>query len=240
MTTADAIDLNDSAQILLADHPIANLIVFGGLRAEGGYSVPAFEFVQTLKSLSLNVLFVKDTTRRWYNFGLKGFSESMDDTTVQIQKVVDEYFPADLPLVTLGNSMGGYASIFFGEMLSAQYVLSIVPQTIISTEARLRLGDPRWSADFARFHPSRADLRHSLRGRATKIQVVVGRKCIPDVIQAANIAGARGVFIDVIDGAEHNVTKLWKESGSLTSTIQSYIEDGIGLKDYQKSYAGRR
>lgn len=229
LQTADILTLNDSAQLLHSAAPRANIVVFGGLRSQGGYSIPAFEFVHTLRELSYNVLFVKDETRRWYNFGLKGFSDSMEDTASSIRDAVVAHFDDDLPLVTLGNSMGGYAAIFFGERLNAHYVLSLVPQTVISVEARVRLNDKRWHEDFAGFKPRHADLRHVLRGGARKTQIVVGSDCIPDVIQAGNVAGARGVYIDVVPGAGHDVTRVWKEKNVLLDKIAGYLGDNTAL-----------
>lgn len=220
------VTLNESAQILLSGTAKVNVVVFGGLRSQGGYSIPAFEFVHTLRALSYNVLFIKDQTRRWYNFGLEGFSSSMDDTAVKIGATLKEQFD-DLPLVTLGNSMGGYAALYFGERLKAKYTLALVPQTIISIEARTRLQDKRWNADFMKFRPRHSDLRYVLRGGATKTQIVVGSDCLPDIIQAGNLAGARGVHIDIVKKAGHDVTRVWKERDTLAETIARYVESNV-------------
>ncbi|GLK80398.1 hypothetical protein [Methylopila turkensis] len=228
LDTPDIVTLNDSAQILPSPSPKANVVVFGGLRSQGGYSIPAFEFVHTLRELSYNVLFVKDETRRWYNFGLKGFSDSMDDTSAKIGRVINERFGKNgLPLITLGNSMGGYAALYFGERLKAQYVLAIVPQTIISVEARTRLDDDRWRPELSGFRPQHADLRNVLRGGAVKSQIVVGRDCLPDIVQAGNLAGARGVHIDTVEGASHDVTRVWKDKGALVETISGYLDKNL-------------
>jgi len=226
--TVSLVELNASAQLLPSENARATIVVFGGLRAQGGYSIPAFEFVQTLREMNYNVLFVKDETRRWYNFGLQGLSQSMDDTTRAIEEIVRSRFDrGPLPLVTLGNSMGGYAAIFYGEKLKADFVLALVPQTVISIEARDRLGDTRWRTELSQFRPQKADLRYVLRGGAKKTQLVVGENSALDIIQAGNIGGARGVHIDVIAGAAHDVTRVWKNHGVLSDKIAGYLSGNI-------------
>lgn len=221
------VKLNASAQMLPSDQARATIVVFGGLRAQGGYSIPAFEFVQTLQQMNYNVLFIKDETRRWYNFGLEGLSESMDGTSEAIERLLAEHFGKTLPLVMLGNSMGGYAAIYFGEKLKAHFVLALVPQTVISVEARDRLGDIRWRPELSQFKPRQADLRYALRGAARKIQVVVGEDCALDIVQAGNIGGARGVHIEIVKGAAHDVTRVWKAQGALSERIADYIDGAI-------------
>ncbi|GLK78904.1 hypothetical protein [Methylopila turkensis] len=220
--------INESVKIAHAPGAKANVVVFGGLVKRSGYSVPDFELVDEIASLPYNAIFLKDSTRRWYNLGVKGVSDSFEGTTAYIEELIEDKFgDEDLPLVTVGASMGGYAAVGIGEQLGARFALSIAPQTVISLEARTRLRDNRWKADFEFFKPRCADLRYILKGRIEKLKIVVGTENVPDIIQAANLAGARGVSIDFVKGADHDVLRAWSANGDLARIIADYIENGL-------------
>jgi hypothetical protein len=62
---------------------------------------------------------------RWYLGGLKGIGENIDDTISFLRKQIKNY----KNVIFAGCSMGGYASILFGSILSVNHVLAWNPQT---------------------------------------------------------------------------------------------------------------
>lgn len=216
-------DLCDSVRVLKHEKPVANVIAFGGLRPQGGFSLPAFEFIKTLSDLSYNVLFVRDLSQRWFNFGIPGFSDNMEDTATQLARVVETEFESGLPLYMIGNSAGGYAAIYFGEQLAADVVLAICPQTIISLPDMARFGDKGWE-QLKEFTPVVPNLRPTLHGAAKRIHVATGYERPADMVHAGNIIDCPSVVLETIK-AKHNVGGKWQDTeGGITARVKERFE----------------
>ena len=212
------VDVCDSVRVSLDPKPIANVIVFGGLRPQGGYVVPAFEFVKSFTDLRFNVIFIRDLSQRWFNFGIKGFSLDMADTAEQLRYQIDTRFDRSLPLYTVGNSAGGYGAIYFGEVLGADTVLAMVPQTMIDLNVLARFGHAGWE-QMGKFQAIVPNLRAVMTGKAARVHIVVGKHSPEDVIHAGNLAGCENVYIEIMDG-KHDVGRRWqKEEGGLARKI---------------------
>lgn len=216
-------DLCQGVRILKHPAPTANVVAFGGLRPQGGFDVPAFEFVKTLSELSYNVLFVRDLSQRWFNFGIKDFSSDMGDTARMIARTIEEKFEHGLPLFTIGNSAGGYASIFYGEALAANVALALCPQTMISMRTLQRFGDKGW-AQLKKFEPIVPDLRPHVTGQASKIHIATGWERPADMVHAGNLAGCANVVIETIR-AKHDVATKWQATeGGLAMRVKERFE----------------
>lgn len=217
-------DICPEVKVVTVANAIGNVVVFGGLRPTGGYVVPAFEFVRTFSQLSYNVVFVRDLSQRWFNFGIAGFSESMEDTATKIRKLVKPSFPVGLPFFTVGNSAGGYASIFYGDRLRADVALAICPQTIIKREALARFGHKGWD-QMDRFEPTVPDLRLALTCGAKRTHIVTGYLDPQDVIHAGNLAGLPNTCIELVK-AKHNVGRVWQDlEGGLAAQISARLQE---------------
>ena len=216
------LDLCESVRVVRHPSAVATIVAFGGLRPQGGYVLPAFEFVRTLSELHYNVLFVRDLTQRWFNFGIPDFSKDMKDTATQIRVQIDRHFDPGLPLYTLGNSAGGYGAIYFGEALAADTALAIVPQTMIDLRMLSRFGHKGW-AQMGQFDATVPDLRPAMTGKAGRVHVVVGIQSPEDVVHAGNIAGCGNVHIELVAG-RHDVGRRWQEEdGGLARKISDRL-----------------
>ncbi|WP_147324483.1 hypothetical protein [Shinella sp. WSJ-2] len=219
----DTVDLCPGVRVLKHSAATANVVAFGGLRPQGGFGAPAFEFVRTLSELSYNVVFVRDLTQRWFNFGIDNFSSDMDDTATQITAVIQRSLDPSLPLYTIGNSAGGYASIFYGEALAAHVALAICPQTLISMPTLQRFGDKGWP-QLTKFEPTVPDLRAHVTGRARKIHIASGWEKPADMVHAGNLAGCANVAIEPIR-AKHDVATKWQATeGGLAMRVKERFE----------------
>lgn len=105
------------------------LIAFGGMAS--GLSLPPREFFRSLRSETMNLIFVKDFRQCWYQKGLLGKTEDIDGTVAYLKTVIPD---TTRELITVGASAGGYAAIRFGTALDADRVLAFSPQTLIDEE----------------------------------------------------------------------------------------------------------
>ncbi|MBL6445758.1 hypothetical protein JMN32_05525 [Fulvivirga sp. 29W222] len=77
-----------------------------------------------------NFLFLKDSQRSWYYKGIKGFSNSHDETLNKLRSVISEHnFQS---VYTLGMCAGGYASLLYGHLLKANRIFCFSPQTLLN------------------------------------------------------------------------------------------------------------
>lgn len=73
-----------------------------------------------------NFLYLRDIFCSWYYYGIKGFSINFEDTIEKINKII---FNNNISKkIILGSSSGGYASLYFGIKLNADYIISFSPQ----------------------------------------------------------------------------------------------------------------
>jgi len=103
------------------------VISFGGLMTRLG--MPPKEFMKSFIDKNINILFLKDFQQCWYQRGLLGISNDVEETV--------EYIRGELPLnqkyvCTVGTSAGGYAAILFGVLLGVDKVIAFGPQTIVN------------------------------------------------------------------------------------------------------------
>ena len=128
------------------------VIAFGGLQqrigggANGG--LPPWEFVRSCKRAGARrALFVRDPTRCWYCRGLgdgqlgnHGPSHTFEEMVAVLAEEVARVRPRRL--VTVGSSMGGYASVRAGLLLGADVAVAFSPQVVLELSARRAAGLP--------------------------------------------------------------------------------------------------
>lgn len=219
-------ELGKSAAFIKNSFAQINIVAFAGLRANGGYGIPVYEFVKTLSSLDANVLFVRDLSTRWYNFDLQEFSADIDDTVRIIESFLNLKF-GDLPIVCIGNSMGGYAALMFAEKLRARLAIAVCPQTFISKSMRSATGDDRWADRLDHISPTVPDLKPLMKGGCARSIVVVGDRNPGDLLHAGNVVGCPNVSIQIEKGANHDVNKRWKDTGLLAETYRELIYQNL-------------
>jgi predicted esterase YcpF (UPF0227 family) len=110
-----------------------NLIVcFGGMALQFG-SIPPFEFLNYLSYNYTNhcdLIFYIDSHQSWYHNGIKGISNTVDETTLYLNKIIHKNNYEKI--IFMGTSAGGYGAILFGSLCkNVNYVIGFFPQTIL-------------------------------------------------------------------------------------------------------------
>ena len=91
------------------------LVLFGGMNNQIG--MPPFEFFRLTQDLPVKRIFLRDHEQAWYHRGVRGAGNSIDEvveclTQLFVEAKVDK-------VLMVGNSMGGYAALLFGNLLGA-------------------------------------------------------------------------------------------------------------------------
>jgi len=191
-------------------------VAFAGVRGAFG-GIPVEEFAGSLGRIQTphDAFFVIDKTRGWYN-----------ETGPDIDAVLTPRL-AGRRVVTLGNSMGGFGALLFGERLKAKGVLAVCPQYAIAGD--LVPFETRWR-DFAaalrviRYpaclpeRPSAATARLVLAGAGHEADMAHAR------LIHQRLGAGDGVF--ALKACGHDVAQILKQRGLLTPILDAVLTAG--------------
>ena len=111
---------------------------------------PRFDFYGRLKKLEtfsgtpINKILVRDFANAWYHRPIAELGGDVDEIAASLRKLIDTFSPRQV--ITLGQSMGGYAAILFGFLLGVDKILSFGPLSFLDSRAALSYHDRRWLA----------------------------------------------------------------------------------------------
>ncbi|MDQ0504612.1 SGNH/GDSL hydrolase family protein [Xanthobacter agilis] len=215
----------------LSNAPASSWIVcFSGRRTEADRAAAAhwspFEFVKSFYDKDLHQLYLRDQDNRWYQDGIVGLGDTIDTAAAGIAQKI-QATPAR-QVVTIGNSMGGYAAILFGILTKADRVIAFAPQTFIDHQMRAAHGDDRWQSDLgaipqdAMRYPDLLPLIEANPQVKISLYYCAGDKL--DRIHAERLRRLPNVSIHTLASDDHNVARALKSLGLLAQVIDREIE----------------
>lgn len=200
-------------------------IVFGGINQ--GVGIPVFEFKGIAKEIEAKFIYVRDVSQTWYQGLHPGVGGGVYKLKNRLVEIINEN--KGHRLVCIGNSMGGYAALVFGSLLSADRVLSFAPQTFINVWHRFIYSDKRWRKKIvkARSLPSAApdtfELRSFLKNAGYREALVYFDPAHRlDARHAKRLELLPNTRLITLDGG-HGVIRVLKERGELQKLLQESI-----------------
>jgi pimeloyl-ACP methyl ester carboxylesterase len=189
---------------------------------------PPFHLFEATTGLHAKRLFVRDPDRVWFQHGLPGFGDSVDEVAKSLKEIVSEQ-EIDR-LVVIGSSAGGYAALAFGAVLEADLVISFAPQTTIDRAWLDEAGDDRWQG-----HLKTLDELGGPDPRWTDLCVALPRETRPgttfeihyptqldaDRRHAERLSGLPGVTMVGHDRAAHNFIRGLRNRGELPEIFRA-------------------
>jgi hypothetical protein len=146
LLTNELVDTTDEHVLIDEIHPGEALVIAFGYA--DWHATPRFDFFGRLKKLEaaagrpLNKILVRDTQNAWYHRRIPGLGDHVDDTVKSLRAIIRGIAPGRL--ITIGQSMGGYAAIMFGMLLRADRIISFGPLSFLNAEQALCYHDRRW------------------------------------------------------------------------------------------------
>lgn len=194
------------------------LIAFGGISL--GLGMPVFEFFRTLTSLGTDVLFIRDPKQGWYQRSIPGLGNRASEIAENIMALTRTLFP-NKKIVTVVNSMGGYAALMFGCLCGFEKVLAFCPQTFISPELRSKHGDLRWQDQVSSIENQEiGDVKQLLdHSESLETHIYVSKDHPLDLLHAERLTGVKNVNVHLIDNCGHNVAQYLRDGGQLNKII---------------------
>lgn len=109
---------------------------------------PGFDFFGRLKKIEsltrkpLNKILVRDISNSWYHRDIEGLGAHVDEVSSSLETIIREIRPSRV--ITVGQSMGGYAAIMFGTLLNVDQIISFGPLSYLNSEEAVKYHDHRW------------------------------------------------------------------------------------------------
>jgi pimeloyl-ACP methyl ester carboxylesterase len=208
---------------------------FATLKQRVGLEVRPFEFVHSLKDRDCDVLFLRDRHRAYYHSGVKGVGKTVDDVADFLNDFMSKR-GYDL-VVTLGHSMGGYASILFASKINADVCIAISTPTFLDQENRVKYNDERYAHEKRKLYESKLEsFRYlDLRSYFLSNERPKNRKnCVYclfygdsdrlDKIHATRMVGIdQPIHIFEVIGGDHNAARTMRDSGLLFRLCDSIL-----------------
>jgi pimeloyl-ACP methyl ester carboxylesterase len=200
------------------------LVAFAGIQGRMG-GVPAFEFANLTSDLPAHRVFLRDPGRLYFQRGVPGAGGSALEVADFLRAHRDRL--GVRRVVTLGNSVGGYAAVLFGALLDADEAHAIATKTSIRGaddfhDVRIfeRLRDEgRVPAEFA-------DLREVLLSRPTRrLQVHLhypGGHAL-DTRQAWRLDRVPGVHLHRYPWPDHRLVRVLRDRGFLARFVRDAL-----------------
>jgi pimeloyl-ACP methyl ester carboxylesterase len=229
------VDPNLSVGYELTSQSKTMLIAFAALAP---YKPPPFHLFEFTSSLTVKRMFVRDPERVWFQRGIPGFGQTIDEAAASLRLVLEEQEIERL--VMIGNSAGGYGAMVFGALLEADLVLAFSPQTFLDRAWMEEGGDRRWAANFKMLaehggpDPRWVDLRDALpreRRERTVFEVHYPVNFELDVRQAERLEGVEGVEMRPHERGYHNFIQTLRNNGELSEILRvAGIEARVHLR----------
>ncbi|MBR9921786.1 MAG: hypothetical protein GYB31_13180 [Bacteroidetes bacterium] len=219
--------LQDTDYTVLYDFSASSdtlLIVFSGVGL--GIGVPYFEFLRTVEEFNVLKIFVRDNRKSWYHGGIIGLGDTIDESLPPLKKLIRE--SGAKKVVTLGNSMGGYAAILYAVLLEADEVLAFAPTTFANWKNRFKYWDHRGHFKYLKNAIKKPfkyyDLLKVPGIEKPKINIFFDTDYRTDRSHAQHLGNSlANVQLHRFNGGKHKVIKNIKNSGRLREILESAL-----------------
>lgn len=198
------------------------VIAFAGKARKVGISV---YFMRRLFSrLRCNLVFVFDHRNTFYLQGIESLGPDLAATVARLHETVEGL--QTRRLFCIGQSMGGYAAIHYGQALGATGVLAFSPlvQTLLHAKRRedlsRRIGRPLQRAE--------VDLRTQRVAAETapRLHIVYGALNGADARSASHLADLAGVQVTPIGNLRHHGSF---QACLLAGSFMTFVNDLVGV-----------
>lgn len=144
--TNELVETTDAAYLVDEIYENEALIIAFGFVS---WDSPAkFDFYGRTKKLAnlaqkpINRILVRDVSNSWYHRDIPGLGSNVDEVAASLKALVKKISPSKV--ITIGQSMGAYAAVMFGQLIGADQIIAFGPLSCLSSETFTEISDTRW------------------------------------------------------------------------------------------------
>jgi len=203
-------------------------IFFAGIGNKG--KLPHFSFYEVSSKINTNKIFVRDIHKLWYHKGLPGIAKNIDEIALYLfQYTQDDQFKR---IIFIGNSMGGYAALLLGTLLSVNTVIAFCPKTFISPAMRFFSQDwSNWRQVWKLFWLPSAqrkyfDLKSLLKRKSqgTHYHIYYSTQKRIDKLHVLRIKEYQNITLHSYNIGGHGLVKHLRNTHKLRRILQKHIQ----------------
>ncbi len=194
-----------------------------------------FKKIEGLYDQPFNSIFLRDRHSLWYHRGVNGLGNNIGDVVAFLKLKIEHLQPS--MIVTIGQSMGGYAALIFGALLKADKIISFAPLSFIDPEKLNFFGDRRYYQALKKINDIKLDVKYldvlevfSSVKHDPEIHVVFGvdgdsdRELVHmDSMHALRLQALPGCVLHALEGVGHLVVKHLADNEMMDSFLLKHI-----------------
>lgn len=205
------------------------MIAFTGML--GLMGMPNFEFAGLAAKLNTKAILLRDPKRQVYMCGIPGVGNDIAGIVTKLKALIDQ--SGATRVVSVGNSMGGYAAILFGILLNVDVIQSFAPRTTLLWQRRLiykdfwkrrkMLWDINFNSHEDRIYLDLRDLISTFPDYKGQIHLYYTKDQYIDRHHALRLRNCPIVNLHPYSYPKHNVIRLIKETGELQEILHKSL-----------------
>ena len=206
--------------------------------------IPPFMFIETLKHIKIKKIFVRDPNKAWYLKGILEYGYNVISFFSFLKKYC--FLNNIKNIILIGASMGGYASLLYGKLLSTYFntlTITFSPQTNLTKTFNIENEPTDWMND--KLNKNVWPFLTDCDNKFLNIQKVLQWKSYKYNKNIAFCSSGRELDVKYLDnikdyceiemfnaGDEHNIASWLKNKKILINIIDINIKDFLKEKVY--------
>ncbi|GAB4341412.1 MAG: hypothetical protein Kow0089_15780 [Desulfobulbaceae bacterium] len=191
----------------------------------GKLPTPPFEFQGVARPHRTNKLFLRDLHRSWYHAGLADVTSGIEETAAFLREKVRETGASRV--ITMGNSMGGYAALLFGKLIDAAVIHAFSPQTVLHDERYIR-NKERIAAVHERYPATFFDLKPVMEKPGEGlVHIYYDMTNSIDRKHAGRLKKVDGARFYRFIGGGHGLVRFMRETGQLARILHASCHEPL-------------
>jgi hypothetical protein len=220
---------------IFAGEPL--IISFGFVSWDGP---PQFDFYSRTKKLSqlakkpINRILVRDLSNSWYQRGIPGLGKTVDEVVDSLKQLIDQIAPSKV--ITIGQSMGGYAAIMFGQLLDVNQIIAFGPLSCLESAQAIAMRDTRWLSIMEALEVNPPTVRYfdlptlcQASSHTPDVHIFYGKKPDPETPGTVNLDNLHASRFNVLSNCK---IRAFEESGHavVKYLVEHKLMDDLLLK----------
>lgn len=207
----DEKNIGDYCKVKIVSNSNLCIICFSGFNTPKG----KFNYIRSFSDNEYHQIYLNTTSDDYYHRGIHGLGLDLNETILNLNKILQELPGENIQVVTLGCSMGGYGALLYGALLNVKKILALGPSIPLYSESFL--GKPERIEHVDIYQNLE---RKIIESRAEKI-ILHGDSMISDILTHEKLKKSRNSVCRHLWGCSHAQTEILKGKLNLSVFVEN-------------------